>query len=774
MPTTLKEIRQKYPAYNDLSDQQLADALYAKSYSDMPRADFDAKIGLTAAPSTVKAAPKRGTNWNPVAVAVDGIGQALSNMVGGIKDDYRTHTARVGQPLTPGNIYAGEVDRLKRTGRFLGDLAGVVTSIPAALSHEYIAGPAADALSKVAPVYEGPTLSGVVEGFKTGKVAPRRQLSQAEARDKIKGDINTAIGAAMPGRGSVGFTGPQIPQGVSNLGRGAAAARVATTPNVYAERVAQFERAGVEPSIAAVRGGGASKAANAIADNPVAGIRVRGQMQRQAAQAGVRAEELAAAYGANRGPQIAGEGVQAGVRRFARDRSAIPASTAAPAKQTSFVAKADRLYDEAFAPIETAEGQAVARAQQDFETQAANLQQQRQARMANDQAAYERAVADRQQRRLLGVPEGPEPVPPQAPPEVAPPPQRAAVTPTATISALRDMSSRVNGQQLSNLITDGRVRSILGALENDGANVRFNDLRQLRTWVRNAQRDPTLRQGIAQADLENIEAALTSDVYANAERLGGPEALSKLQRADSYYRAGSERINRALQAFDSANSGEQAYSRIVQAAGSNATADARKLVALKRSLSPDEWGDVAATTLSNLGKPTAGAANAAEEGAFSVNTFLTNYAKLSPIGREVLFGSRGGGGAEAARLKDELDNLAKVAGYLKEVAKGANSSNTAVSAQGMATIAGLANPGTTLPTGLALGGAAGTGEILTNPRFVRMLASIARAQQTNPQAVPGMVQRFNALTAEDRPRLAAAIPTVAGDSSAVNQALDRR
>jgi hypothetical protein len=45
MPT-LQEVRQKYPAYNDMSDQQLADALYKKFYPDMPRDQFNAKIGF--------------------------------------------------------------------------------------------------------------------------------------------------------------------------------------------------------------------------------------------------------------------------------------------------------------------------------------------------------------------------------------------------------------------------------------------------------------------------------------------------------------------------------------------------------------------------------------------------------------------------------------------------------------------------------------------------------------------------------------------------------
>lgn len=43
---SISEIRQKYPQYDDLSDEQLADAMHRKFYSDMPRADFDAKIGF--------------------------------------------------------------------------------------------------------------------------------------------------------------------------------------------------------------------------------------------------------------------------------------------------------------------------------------------------------------------------------------------------------------------------------------------------------------------------------------------------------------------------------------------------------------------------------------------------------------------------------------------------------------------------------------------------------------------------------------------------------
>lgn len=45
MPT-ISEIRAQYPQYEDLSDAKLADGLYQKFYSDMPREEFNSKIGL--------------------------------------------------------------------------------------------------------------------------------------------------------------------------------------------------------------------------------------------------------------------------------------------------------------------------------------------------------------------------------------------------------------------------------------------------------------------------------------------------------------------------------------------------------------------------------------------------------------------------------------------------------------------------------------------------------------------------------------------------------
>ena len=56
---TLAEIRAQYPQYADMPDTALADALHKKFYADIPRADFDVKIGLAPAARPQAPAPKK-------------------------------------------------------------------------------------------------------------------------------------------------------------------------------------------------------------------------------------------------------------------------------------------------------------------------------------------------------------------------------------------------------------------------------------------------------------------------------------------------------------------------------------------------------------------------------------------------------------------------------------------------------------------------------------------------------------------------------------------
>lgn len=56
----IAQIRLKYPQYSDLSDQELADALHAKFYSDIPVKDFYSRIGFSAPEGGGIAAAKAG------------------------------------------------------------------------------------------------------------------------------------------------------------------------------------------------------------------------------------------------------------------------------------------------------------------------------------------------------------------------------------------------------------------------------------------------------------------------------------------------------------------------------------------------------------------------------------------------------------------------------------------------------------------------------------------------------------------------------------------
>jgi hypothetical protein len=59
----IAEIRQKFPQYEDLSDQQLAEGLHKKFYSDLPFSDFASKIGYT---------PKRFGSGKSLDLMADG------------------------------------------------------------------------------------------------------------------------------------------------------------------------------------------------------------------------------------------------------------------------------------------------------------------------------------------------------------------------------------------------------------------------------------------------------------------------------------------------------------------------------------------------------------------------------------------------------------------------------------------------------------------------------------------------------------------------------
>lgn len=190
---TIAEVRAKFPQYADMPDAALADALHKKFYADIPRAEFDAKIGLAPAaapaaavapaqPSMVEKAYKAARPYvAPLVEAAGAIGGGLA-----------------GTPLGPlGTVGgAGLGYGIAKEALELGDV--------------YLGGKqprqgAAQVVEPVRNIVEGSTMEmggqalGKAVGYVGGKVADLRQIPQqkaaAIAQKALGDDLPTVVNA---------------------------------------------------------------------------------------------------------------------------------------------------------------------------------------------------------------------------------------------------------------------------------------------------------------------------------------------------------------------------------------------------------------------------------------------------------------------------------------------------------------------------------------------------------------------------------------------------
>ena len=269
----------------------------------------------------------------------------------------------------------------------------------------------------------------------------------------------------------------------------------------------------------------------------------------------------------------------------------------------------------------------------------------------------------------------------------------------------------------------------LKALEADakaGGGIPFDALRQVRTNIGRDLDAPMLAGATSSQNtaMKRIYGALTEDMSAAAQR-AGPDAAKKLATADRYTRMFMNTSAKTLEKIDKFEADDRAFEFALTSARDGGGALAR----LRRNFTPEEWDTVAGTVLGRMGLARPGAQDAAGE-VFSVNTFLTNWNRLSPEAKKALFG-----GKRYADLAPALDDLTKVVGSLKEVEKLTNTSNTARTMGTIMTIQTLAGGLGGLAIGGEDAGSVGTGilativapriaaKLITNPSFVKWLTT---------------------------------------------------
>lgn len=197
MPT-IADIRADYPQYSDMSDADLASALHRKFYSDMPFAEFSAKVGLGAGQSAQTPGVPRIT-VTPRGSAAPGSDMGgyspqqippspqedIGRVNAGLRGAYQGITANFGDELAGLNAAAGSFlgggTAAGPLGTFVGPLVG-----GARLAYEGLTGNPGEATK----AYEG------------ARNAVRSDLAQAEAQypgTTLAGNVAGAVAIPMGG-----------------------------------------------------------------------------------------------------------------------------------------------------------------------------------------------------------------------------------------------------------------------------------------------------------------------------------------------------------------------------------------------------------------------------------------------------------------------------------------------------------------------------------------------------------------------------------------------
>lgn len=228
-----------------------------------------------------------------------------------------------------------------------------------------------------------------------------------------------------------------------------------------------------------------------------------------------------------------------------------------------------------------------------------------------------------------------------------------------------------------------------------------------------------------QGRIKMIYGKLSEDMKLAAES-SGPDALRAFEQANGFYARGREIIDGTIARFTNAKTPTEAYNNLKNMlVEGNVRQSTAAILNIRKALPKEDFDTFRSTLISNLGKATAGAQDAAGE-VFSPNTFLTNYNKLNKSSRKVVFGE----------LDEELAKFAKVAEQAKGLTANTNFSRTGL----VATTAGLTALASQVSIKAAVTAAAlnyGTAVGMTSKPFLKALNAAAKKDMGPLQRLAG-------------------------------------
>ncbi|WP_370610897.1 hypothetical protein [Klebsiella aerogenes] len=285
---------------------------------------------------------------------------------------------------------------------------------------------------------------------------------------------------------------------------------------------------------------------------------------------------------------------------------------------------------------------------------------------------------------------------------------------------------------LQEVLSNPTLVKIKAALDasKDGK-ISIDALRGLRTDVGDAlmNRDGLLADNVAQAELQRLYSTLSQDIHQAAGK-AGPQARSALLDADRFWAEGRDRVDNYLKPISSKVNGDEVFNALFGSTpGRLKDLGPVRAKELLSAMPEKQRNEFVAEIIQRLGESPAGQ-QGAEGGEFSLNTFLTNWNKMKPETRKVLFSD--------PEVRKDMDSLAKFAEKYKARTKALNTSNTAqavnvyqslrqlgsagaafaVGGPGLAIAAAILEPTVTALTSHA------TAKMMTSPRFIHWMASV--------------------------------------------------
>ncbi len=242
---------------------------------------------------------------------------------------------------------------------------------------------------------------------------------------------------------------------------------------------------------------------------------------------------------------------------------------------------------------------------------------------------------------------------------------------------------------------------------------------KIRTRVGSRLASPGVLADAPTGEIKQLYGALSKDLE-DVAMAAGPEAERAATKASQYWKAGHKRVDDFLEPLQKKKLPEQAYKASM--AGTNEGAS--RLRAIKKSVSPEQWNVVVATTLRRLGRTVPSGRTAGDIGEevtdFSPETFLTNLERLDPKAQSTLFS-----GTRYAGLERNLNDLKSIAQGIREQRLAAyNPSGTAGALGNISWLSALPfiNPAQTMRLSAGVGGNVLMQKALQSPQMLEYLA----------------------------------------------------